>query len=54
MEGILKEKLQTSRLEKYGHGAGGCISKGGAYATDDGVVFVKTNGKKGVSVNNPF
>lgn len=49
MEAVLKEKLHTSRLEKHGRGAGGCISKGGAYATDDGVVFVKTNSKKGVS-----
>ncbi|KAH7719254.1 fructosamine kinase [Aphelenchoides avenae] len=50
MEAVLKEKLHTSRLEKHGRGAGGCISKGGAYATDDGVVFVKTNSKKGSDV----
>lgn len=48
MEEILKEKLNTKRLEKHGRGAGGCISKGGVYETDDGLVFVKTNAKKGV------
>ncbi|KAI1721786.1 fructosamine kinase domain-containing protein [Ditylenchus destructor] len=47
MEDILKQKLGTARFERTGRGASGCISKGGAYTTDNGIVFVKTNHKKG-------
>ncbi|KAI1707636.1 fructosamine kinase domain-containing protein [Ditylenchus destructor] len=47
MEEILKQKLGTTRFERTGCEADGCISKGRAYRTDNGIVFVKTNNKNG-------
>ncbi|KAI1704724.1 fructosamine kinase domain-containing protein [Ditylenchus destructor] len=46
MEEILKRKLGTTRFEITGYEADGCISKGRAYQTDNGIVFVKTNNNK--------
>lgn len=43
MEHIIKTELNTTKLDKVGHSGGGCISKGHAYNTDHGVVFIKKN-----------
>ncbi len=49
MEELLKKELGTSKLVACGSGGGGCISSGESYDTDSGRVFVKINGKSGVS-----
>lgn len=48
MEAAVKRALGTTVFKSTGAGGGGCISKGSAYNTDNGVVFVKINNKKGV------
>lgn len=49
IEEELKERLGTSKFELASRASGGCISKAGAYQTDNGVVFVKFNDKDEVS-----
>lgn len=45
MESYLKEKLNSSKLERMGRGGGGCISQGEGYFTDQGGIYLKSNGK---------
>ncbi|KAG7505151.1 hypothetical protein JOB18_024627 [Solea senegalensis] len=45
MEAKLKKELGTTVLKSTGHSAGGCISEGQSYDTDNGRVFVKINHK---------
>ena len=50
MQSLLKRELQTTLLKECGSAGRGCISGGQGYQTDEGVVYVKQNGKKGVSL----
>ncbi|XP_073980139.1 ketosamine-3-kinase-like [Rhodnius prolixus] len=45
METLLKTALNTSTLVRTGQSGGGCINQGEAYITDNGTVFVKSNGR---------
>lgn len=48
MEVAVKRALGTTIFKPTGSGGGGCISKGSAYFTDQGTVFVKLNNEVGV------
>ncbi|BFZ18706.1 hypothetical protein BsWGS_21745 [Bradybaena similaris] len=45
VEDLLKRELGTKILRSTGKGGSGCINEGSAYETDDGIVFIKLNGK---------
>lgn len=45
VEELLKRELGTKILRSTGKGGSGCINEGSAYETDDGIVFIKLNGK---------
>ncbi|XP_054262014.1 ketosamine-3-kinase-like isoform X2 [Macrosteles quadrilineatus] len=45
MESVVKHILRTKTLTKTNYTEEGCISKGSAYKTDHGIVFIKQNTK---------
>ncbi|VDN26166.1 unnamed protein product [Gongylonema pulchrum] len=51
MEAAIKRELGLKKLEPFGGAAGGCISRGGGYHTDQlGDLFIKFNDRENVTL----